>query len=163
MDVHTLTHDDEFSKFLFQKRQNSGLKLVKRGAELKELNDPGRNQREWYPSLDLPAKTLGFHVAELAPGHRSGTHRHTCEALLYILDGQGATTIDGERLPWSAGDTVYVPPMAWHCHENDGDKPARVLGMWNIPLLQSLGVFFQQELADTGHPDALPSNRDTIV
>lgn len=161
--VTNLSQGDGFANFLFEKRKRTRPKLIARASEVEELNDPERGQKEWYPSAKLDAKTIGFHIHELAPGQRSGTHRHTCEALLYIIEGQGATTIDGERVSWRAGDTLYVPPMVWHFHENDGQGPARVLGMWNIPLLEMMGLFYNEELGDTGHPDARPSVRDTAL
>ncbi len=66
-------------------------------------------------------------IFEEAPRSRSHRHAHT-EAMLYVLEGNGRSEIDGERYDWEAGDAVHVPPrMTWHEHFNDSDAPTRTL------------------------------------
>lgn len=43
-------------------------------------------------------------------------HRHTVEAVIYIMKGKGFSLIDGVKHPWEAGDFVCVPFFAWHKH-----------------------------------------------
>jgi quercetin dioxygenase-like cupin family protein len=66
-------------------------------------------------------------IFEEAP--RSGSHRHShTEAMLYVLEGQGYSMIDGQRYDWQAGDAVHVPPrMTVHEHFNDSDARTRTL------------------------------------
>ncbi len=66
-------------------------------------------------------------IFEEAP--RSGSHRHAhTEAMLYVLEGQGYSMIDGERVDWEDGDAVHVPPrMTVHEHYNDSDARTRTL------------------------------------
>jgi Auxin binding protein len=38
-------------------------------------------------------KNLEAHVSEIPPGGATRTHRHTCEALFYVLSGNGYTAV----------------------------------------------------------------------
>src|SRR5688500_8421093 len=52
------------------------------------------------------------HRGECAPGHR-----HTMEAIRFVVEGQGAATVvEGEPLPMEAGDLITTPNWAWHDH-----------------------------------------------
>jgi mannose-6-phosphate isomerase-like protein (cupin superfamily) len=58
------------------------------------------------------------HLSELPPGKASVNHRHTTEAVLYIVRGKGHTMMgyDGEelqRVDWEEGDLVGIPLWAW--------------------------------------------------
>jgi mannose-6-phosphate isomerase-like protein (cupin superfamily) len=160
---HELEHEQGLAAFLHEERVQQKPKFIVRASEVTEWNLPERGQREWLPASDLAAKTIGFHIAELAPEHRSGTHRHTCEALIYIITGSGRTYFDDEPVDWSSGDTLYIPPMIWHSHENTGEEPARVIGMWNIPLLESLGLSFLEERGLTSGNGDFRSVRSTVM
>ncbi len=66
-------------------------------------------------------------IFEEAP--HSGSHRHAhTEAMLYVLEGQGYSEIDGQRYDWEQGDAVHVPPrMTVHEHFNGSDARTRTL------------------------------------
>lgn len=151
--------DGVFTEILRQRVPEGGLSVA--AADAPTYNYPERNQIEIIPSDKFKPKTIGFHVAIQGPDTISGTHRHSCEAILYILEGSGSSTIDGQEYPWQVGDSIYVPPMAWHSH-HAGPEGARVLGMWNVPLMEALGLYVNEEAGDTGHPDAKPSVRTTL-
>lgn len=140
----------------------SPAKLISKGRDAVELDSPDRAALELYPSAALPAKTIGFHVAEYKPGEASGTHRHMCEAILYIIEGSGYTMIEDTRVDWVAGDAVYVPPMTWHS-QHAGDEPVKLIGMWNAPLLEALGIYVNEESGDTNIEGAVHSIRDTLL
>ncbi len=66
-------------------------------------------------------------IFEESPHSASHSHTHT-EAMLYVLEGQGYSLIDGVRHDWRAGDAVHIPPrMTHHGHFNDSDARARTL------------------------------------
>jgi gentisate 1,2-dioxygenase len=136
--------------------------LISKGRNAVELNSPDRAALELYPSAALPAKTIGFHVAEYEPGEASGTHRHMCEAILYIIQGSGYTMIEDTRVDWEAGDAIYVPPMCWHS-QHAGNEPVKLIGMWNAPLLEALGIYVNEEAGDTAVEGAGHSIRDTLL
>jgi hypothetical protein len=43
--------------------------------------------------------------------------------VVYAIEGEGYTDMQGKRIPWEAGDVLYVPPAMWeHQHMNDNPK-----------------------------------------
>jgi quercetin dioxygenase-like cupin family protein len=83
-------------------------------------------------------------IFEEAP--RSGSHRHAhTEAMLYVLEGNGYSMIDGQRYDWQEGDAVHVPPrMTVHEHFNDSDARTRTLRI-------EFGIRFFYEALWTGY------------
>jgi gentisate 1,2-dioxygenase len=136
--------------------------LLCTSEEADKFDWPERNNVEWYYSHKLPARTIGFHIGHFKPNMQGGTHRHSCEALIYILEGDGYSAVDGETIEWKAGDALFVPPMAWHAHHS-GPSGARIIGMWNVPLLEAMGLYYNEEAGDTGHPDAKHQVRTTLL
>lgn len=93
----------------------------------------------------LPSRTISMSIGDLDPGARTNEHRHDYETMMYILEGEGYSLIEGERHPWRAGDALYVPPWAWHQHVNTGTTLARYLAATNATLLQNLGNIARRE------------------
>jgi quercetin dioxygenase-like cupin family protein len=53
--------------------------------------------------------------ATLAPGQSTQRHYHRLSEELYsLLEGGGELEVDGERRRVGAGDTILIPPAAWH-------------------------------------------------
>lgn len=144
----------EFEQYFRSLRPDDVQQCVIRSDEVEVHEFPERGSREIYPTRErINGRSVGFHVADIEPDSDSGTHRHLSEAYIYIISGHGHTLIDGEKAEWSEGDTVWIPPMAWHSHHT-GDVGARMLGMWNVPLLEALGFYYNEAAGDTDHPDA---------
>ena len=86
------------------------------------------------------------HVSELPPNGASVNHRHTTEAVIYIVKGVGHTIIswDGEntqRIDWEEGDMFSFPVWMWHQHFNDSDtETARYLAVQDTFSIKALGV-----------------------
>lgn len=89
--------------------------------------------------VDLPSKTMSMTIGHLNEGQSTRQHRHSYETMLYILEGEGRTTVNEQVVEWKAGDAVYVPVWAWHSHENTGKGLCRYLACENAPLLLNLG------------------------
>jgi hypothetical protein len=67
------------------------------------------------------------HIFIEPPFHHSGRHKHL-EAVVYAIEGEGYTELEGRVVPWEAGDVLYVPPAMWeHEHTNDNPKPIKQL------------------------------------
>ena len=86
------------------------------------------------------------HLSELPPGHASVKHRHTTEAVLYIVRGTGHSVIhfDGEpeeRVDWQEGDLYGIPLWAWHQHFNDSDTDVvRYLAVQDTFTIKAMGL-----------------------
>ena len=93
-------------------------------------------QRQHYLVRYLVMKRNGFktpvsvamtHVFEEPAGYHGGRHKHL-EAVLYVLDGDGYSDVNGVPEHWSSGDALHVPPAMYeHEHYNHGDRAYRLL------------------------------------
>jgi gentisate 1,2-dioxygenase len=84
-------------------------------------------------------------VQLVLPGEVAPAHRHTQSALRFVLEGDGAhTAVNGERTLMRYGDFVITPPMAWHDHGNETDRPMFWLDGLDIPLVQFLDASFAE-------------------
>lgn len=80
--------------------------------------------------IEVAARGLDVMAQEIAPGERSGVHRHIFEELLLVVQGRGYDLHEGTRHSWEAGDLICVPPMIVHQHVNDGADAARLVSVW---------------------------------
>lgn len=99
--------------------------------------------------------TLFADIQLLGPGEDAPSHHHTPCATRFVLEGQGWTSVTGDRAPLVPGDIVHCGPGFWHDHQNDGPGDFLFLDVLDIPLLQFLGVsewYFDYEDV-TGDPD----------
>ncbi len=101
------------------------------------------------------AMRLQPHLSELPPSLPSVKHRHTTEAVLYIVRGKGHTVMhyDGDpeqRVDWEEGDLVGIPVWAWHQHFNDSEtEVARYLAIQDTFTIKQLGLHQIER-----HPDS---------
>lgn len=96
---------------------------------------------------------LSLRVSEMAPEMYKTAHRHSSEAFILFLSGEGysVTWAEGRyaqriRVDWNEG-TLFVPPIYWyHQHLNPGSVPARFLAINTPHLVQNLGLRFIDQL-----------------
>src|SRR3982074_1999628 len=93
----------------------------------------------------------------LMPGESARPHRHTPNALRFVLEGDGATTVvDGKSCPMQEGDLIITPGMSWREHVHKGTAPIVWFDALDVPLHQYLGtaVFEGGPVKDVpSHPD----------
>ncbi len=94
---------------------------------------------------EATARTLAAGIQMLLPGERARPHRHTMNALRFVLEGSGATTlVDGKACPMDVGDLILTPAWTWHEHQHTGTEPTMWLDVLDVPLHLWLGnVAFQ--------------------
>lgn len=97
--------------------------------------------------VKLPSTSVSLSVGELAAGAATSRHRHAYESLVYVLEGEGHTVIEGQRFAFRAGDAFYTPPWAWHQHVAGDEGPVRYLTATNMPLLRAMGQTVLREEA----------------
>jgi mannose-6-phosphate isomerase-like protein (cupin superfamily) len=68
---------------------------------------------------------LSFYWVDLPPGGGVRLHRHPCEEIFIIQEGEGTFTIGSRTLEARAGQIVIVPPDTPHRFFNAGDRPLR--------------------------------------
>jgi mannose-6-phosphate isomerase-like protein (cupin superfamily) len=122
-----------------------------------------RNQHDFAQYFVVPKN--GFRAISVAisgqwiepPYHQSGKHKHL-EAVVYAVEGEGFTEMDGKPVPWEAGDVLYVPPAMWeHQHNNESPKPIKQLriGFGIRPWFTSIwpeGFTNQRIMDEHGNP-----------
>ncbi len=129
-------------KFLEEWRQNRRELAKASGLRLQE--SPVRQARLGMlvgESSGVPTRMIDARVLEIGAGRTTSSHRHLHDAILFAVEGQGATTIDGVRYDWTARDALHTPAWSWHRHHNqDPARPARLLAVTDAPLLAALGL-----------------------
>jgi gentisate 1,2-dioxygenase len=93
----------------------------------------------------------------LMPGESARPHRHTPNALRFVLEGAGATTVvDGKSCPMREGDLIITPGMSWHAHTHEGTNPIVWFDALDVPLHQYLGT----AVFEPGPPRDFPKTAD---
>jgi len=92
------------------------------------------------------------------PGESAPVHRHASNALRFVLEGGGASTIvDGEDCPMDQGDLIVTPGWSWHEHVHRGTRPTIWLEVGDVPLHEHLGTTGYEP----GPPAEAPASTET--
>jgi gentisate 1,2-dioxygenase len=97
--------------------------------------------------------SMACRIQLLPAGLVTRPHRHTGHFVYHVVQGSGATTIDGVRYDWKQGDFFLVPPWAAHQHESGGREDAILFSLSDIPLLDALGLYKEQAVEDAPAPE----------
>ena len=97
---------------------------VTAAGEFVDIPYPGERRAAALADPGIPAALGSTHaiytaIQLLRPGQVARAHRHTPNALRFM--------IEGERVPMYPGDLALTPNMLWHEHRNDSDADAVVL------------------------------------
>lgn len=112
---------------------------IERGGDRRAiaLSNPGLGGAP-YATPTLWAAVQWLNGREMAPAHR-----HSAQALRFIIDGEGAySTVEGDQVFLERGDLVLNPPWLWHDHGSEADEPAIWLDGLDIPLNNYLDASF---------------------
>jgi gentisate 1,2-dioxygenase len=129
-------------------RQSPDFMKPGRGAERRilRLDNPGVPER-------TAAHTISVAVQYLLPGECAPAHRHTPDAIRFMLHGEGAfTTIEGDKFRMRRGDLVVTPSMTWHDHGNEGSEPVIWTDGLDSPVVRYLENLFGQEFEGDAQP-----------
>ncbi len=81
----------------------------------------------------------------LLPGEVARAHRHSVQAIRFVMSGRGAVTnVNGHPCPMAEGDLVLTPAWTWHEHVHQGSERLVWFDGLDVPLLGHLdSVFFE--------------------
>jgi gentisate 1,2-dioxygenase len=106
-------------------------------------------QQDVFGADDFVTTTtnLSANFQVLMPGETAPSHRHTMNALRFVVEGAGAvTTVDGKPCPMAERDMVLTPAWCWHEHANPGGQRVIWLDVLDAPLIRQLDVVrFERE------------------
>src|SRR5258706_4268948 len=85
---------------------------------------------------DRPTRCLDAHVHEVDPGAVTTIHRHSWDAILFMVSGEAWTEVDSVRYDWKPWDAIHIPAWSWHRHGNGGGKPPRVTISFSVSMLR---------------------------
>ncbi len=89
--------------------------------------------------------TMACYVQRLRPGKRTAAHRHTPNTVYHVIEGQGCTIVDGQRLEWGDKDIFIVPGWAEHEHINESpNQPAYLFSYTDGPVFKALRLYREQ-------------------
>lgn len=96
----------------------------------------------------------------ILPGEIAPCHRHTQNALRFVMEGSGAfTSLDGEKAVMEPFDLVLTPAGQWHDHGNETDTPMIWLDGLDIPTVRLFDASFAERLDVPAHPPtAMPGD-----
>ena len=153
--------DEGFFRRREHPRENLTITNVVKDAlafELDEYDHRGKGTTNMHWTM-AGNTHIDLHVSEMPAGVYKKAHRHSSDAFILLLSGEGYSLTwpegryeDRIRVDWTEG-TIFVPPVYWyHQHLNPGTESARYLAI-NAPyLVRTLGLRFQDQL-DTDLPE----------
>jgi gentisate 1,2-dioxygenase len=93
--------------------------------------------------------TLYAGLQIILPGEIAPSHRHTANALRFVVEGEGAyTAVGGEKIPMQPGDFIVTPGWSWHDHGNVGTGPVIWIDGLDTPFTRFFGANFREDLAE---------------
>jgi gentisate 1,2-dioxygenase len=100
-----------------------------------------------HPDLKLgttPNLILGGQL--IAAGETAPPHRHTMDAIRFVVegDGKGCTVVEGEAFPMHKWDLITTPNWAWHEHVNDSERDTVWLDGAVAPLIVNFNIGFAE-------------------
>ena len=79
----------------------------------------------------------------LLPGEAARAHRHTIQAIRFVMEGQGAvTSVNAHRCAMAEGDLVLTPAWTWHEHVHAGAGRVVWFDGLDLPLCTHLDTMF---------------------
>ncbi len=85
--------------------------------------------------LEAPSMpTIGLFVQRLDGGQATRRYRATAHQIFVVMEGRGESTIEGQTLAWSRGDSFAVP--VWHGIEHRAGVDATLFAMSDEPLMR---------------------------
>jgi quercetin dioxygenase-like cupin family protein len=143
--LKTLERVNPYNEFL----RGEGIPVVRGFAiqDLKtlEVSDWARKGgRGAYINLEGTGGTNDAYVCEIPPGGSLNPERHLFEEMIYVVDGNGSTSVwydesQKRSFEWHTGSLFAIPLNARFQHFNaSGVRPARFLAVTNAPVVINL-------------------------
>lgn len=102
------------------------------------------------PEFGASTTNLTSGLQTLLPGEVARAHRHTLQAIRFVMQGQGAETrVNSQRCAMHEGDLILTPAWTWHEHAHAGTERIVWFDGLDLPLGRMLDIeFFEIAGAD---------------
>ena len=144
-----------------RQEKSSGIQVVRRKDLPAELNSQGIMRWYMHPAIkDIVLSTLAIYEQVIPPDSRSGRLQFQGGQIIFVIEGQGYTVIDGVKHAWKTRDVLNLPLkkdgiIVQHFNSSD-DKPARILvvepNLYAATTVDRGCGFEQLEAAPTAQP-----------
>ena len=121
-------------------------RIADASRDLIDIPYPGERRAVALVNPGIPGAIGSTHVIFTAiqlvkPGEIARAHRHTPNAVRFMIDGEGASTnVAGTTVVMYPGDLVLTPNWLWHEHRNDGDRDALWLDGLDSPFVFAMSA-----------------------
>src|SRR5260370_29503266 len=131
--------------------------LLKRSADFIAPGQGTERQILRLATPGVPGGTsthpLSVAAKSLLPGEVAPAHRHSPNALRFMMRGQGAyTTVEGDKCLMKPGDLVLTPTPMLHDHGNEGSEPVIWFDGLDSPMVRYLEVLTQERYSEDRQP-----------
>lgn len=123
---------------------------IKRGLFVEDVNSidlakwPRMGGQGAFINFDACSGIVNSYLCAIPPGSKLIKQKHLFDELVYILDGQGYTTLwdgggSGQTVEWGKGSLFALPMNAAYQHFNESNsKEARYIAVTTAPLMINL-------------------------
>ena len=102
-------------------------------------------------------KNLVGALQTLLPGETAEAHRHSGNALRFVLEGNGAETIvDGKTCLMEERDLILTPHLSWHAHRHSASGRIVWFDALDVPLFRHMNASFYEESPPPNLPQQTP-------
>jgi len=140
--------DDVAASQEFRRNYETRLNVVNSSEMPFERSADGLIKHLVHSKLNTKECCVEAYMQFLAPGERSGKHRHMWEEVIFVVEGAGYDlhwdlkfdcidafawdwNAEPKRFEWKRGDFIYVPPFTIHQHVADAKTNARLIVISN--------------------------------
>ncbi len=110
------------------------------------------------------SKTIQMSIQLVRAGERARAHRHTMQAIRFVVEGGGAyTVVEGERFVMEPNDLILTPGWTWHDHANPTLAPTVWLDGLDAPLTAHLDAQFQVDFPEEAQTVTKPDGTSTMT
>ncbi|MEO7938270.1 MAG: cupin domain-containing protein [Burkholderiaceae bacterium] len=123
------------------------LPLIERAAREVSMEDAERRvlllTHPAFGGRVATTTNLSGGLQTLLPGEVARAHRHSLQAIRFVMSGSGAVTnVNRHRCPMAQGDLVLTPAWTWHEHVHSGTERMVWFDGLDLPLLSHLDSMF---------------------
>jgi mannose-6-phosphate isomerase-like protein (cupin superfamily) len=140
----SIHYEDFINHFKTMRHHQETGEVFVRGADLKpEMTHQGLTWYYLHPKLIGDTVVQDWQVFIEQVDEPSGKHIHQGGLVIYILEGEGYTVMNGERYDWGPGDLIVMPILPGgveHQHfSKDSSKPCKWMAFIPWPTLDYMG------------------------